>query len=273
MRVAPKTQGSEAQLLWVCSNGHPPQKEQIFKEKVLFRDQFGVGGGSSKVLCVSCLMCYWTECVSFVLFQTLYGSSSRESQKRHCHWLHAVLRGQEHWDARASEECHRPTGRRDQIPTTTGQKVRLQRQQRLICLSECTQSSQLDLSVVKVFSVVSFDDIEISTLHKRWSNWDFSGWTKQTPIKLAHWMSKRKHSLFPMGVIHIITDVWLSIFKARAPPESGLSESPCRRCGHWCRCNLGVVWNDHPPTGQRNTAKMKRLKLVCDGSVKYFDFK
>ena len=61
-------------------------------------------------------------------------------------------------------------------------------------------------------------------------------------------------------------------FKSRAAwkaaSESGLSESPCCNCCHWRRCNLRVVWIDHPlPLCQLNISKLKRLYLVCDGRV------
>ncbi len=66
-------------------------------------------------------------------------------------------------------------------------------------------------------------------------------------------------------------------FLSRAPPQRLLAKAAylshhagcCHHCHcHGCRHNLRVVWIDHVPTGQLNTAKLKRLYLVCNRSVK-----
>ena len=113
-----------------------------------------------------------------------------------------------------------------------------------------------------------------------------------TPVLLAlerhnRLCSKRAKSLptniktccFHFKTVH--TDRALCVFKPgaawKAASESSLSESPCHYCHHHHhqhRHDLGVVWIDYPPpTGQLNIAKLKRLHLVCDESVKDLDCK
>ena len=84
------------------------------------------------------------------------------------------------------------------------------------------------------------------------------------------------------GTAHPEQGDW-PVFKPRAPPEKRLAKAAY--LSHHaivvvivvvivgCRLDLGVVWIDHPPTSQLNTAKLKRLHFVCDGSVKDSDCK